>query len=70
MRAGMSPQMACEEAARHLVRVRGEATRDEKDGFLALSTTGEVGAFALLPGFTYAVTDSAGETRVLPAAHL
>lgn len=70
MRGGMSPQMACEEAVQHLVRIRGEATRDEQVAFLALSTTGEVGAFALLPGFTYAVTDSAGETRVLPAAHL
>lgn len=70
MRAGMSPQMACQEAVRHLVRIRGEATRGEQVGFLALSTAGEVGAFALLPGFTYAVTDSVGETRVLPAAHL
>ena len=70
MRAGMSPQIACEEAVRHLVRIRGEATREEQVAFLALSTTGEVGAFALLPGFTYAATDSAGETRVLPAAHL
>jgi N4-(beta-N-acetylglucosaminyl)-L-asparaginase len=70
MRAGMSPQLACQEAVQHLVRVRGEATRVEQVAFLALSTTGEVGAFALLPGFTYAVTDNAGETRVLPAAHL
>lgn len=70
MRAGMSPQMACREAVQHLVRIRGEATRGEQVAFLALSTTGEVGACALLPGFTYAVTDSAGETRVLPGAHL
>jgi N4-(beta-N-acetylglucosaminyl)-L-asparaginase len=68
MRAGRSAQEACEEAVRHLIRVRGEATRGEQVGFLALSVAGEAGAFALLPGFTYAVTDAAGETRVLPAA--
>lgn len=70
MRQGRSPQDACEEAVRHLVRVRGDATRGEQVGFLALSAGGVVGAFALLPGFTYAVTDGAGGTRVLPAPHL
>lgn len=70
MREGRSPQQACEEAVRHLIRVRGEATRGEQVGFLALSAAGEVGAFALQSGFTYAVTDGSGETRVLPSAHI
>jgi N4-(beta-N-acetylglucosaminyl)-L-asparaginase len=70
MRQGRSPQDACEEAVRHLIRVRGTATQGEQVGFLALSAAGVVGAFALLSGFTYAVTDGAGETRVLPAPHL
>ena len=70
MRAGKSPQAACEEAIRHLVRLRGEATKGEQVGFLALSAAGEVGAFALLPGFTFAVTDRNGQTHVLPSPHL
>lgn len=70
MRAGMSPAEACREAVQHLVRLRGDALRGEQVGFLALSTAGEVGAFALLPGFTYAATDGAGKTTVLPADHL
>jgi N4-(beta-N-acetylglucosaminyl)-L-asparaginase len=70
MRAGMSPAKACSEALRHLIRVRGKALQGEQVGFLALSADGEVGAFALLPGFTYAVTDEAGKTTVLPADHL
>jgi N4-(beta-N-acetylglucosaminyl)-L-asparaginase len=70
MRAGMSPADACREALQHLVRLRGDAIRGEQVGFLALSAAGEVGAFALLPGFTYAVTDGAGKTSVLPADHL
>jgi N4-(beta-N-acetylglucosaminyl)-L-asparaginase len=70
MRAGMSPLQACQEALRHLVKLRGEAIRGEQVGFLAMSPGGEIGAFALLPGFTYAATDRAGRTRVLPAEHL
>lgn len=70
MRAGLSAQDACREGIEHLLRLRGQALEGEQVGLLALSAAGEVGAFALLPGFTYAATDSTGETRVLPAAHL
>ena len=56
--------------SQHLMRVRGDALRGEQVGFLALSAAGEVGAFALMSGFTYAVTDRAGKTSVLPADHL
>jgi len=64
MRAGMSPQAACEEVVRHIARLRGDAIRGVQVGFLALSPRGEVGAFCLLPGFTYAVTDATGATVV------
>lgn len=70
MRGGMSPADACREAVQHLVRLRGEALRGEQVGFLALSAAGEAGAFALLPGFTYAATDESGKTQVLPGDHL
>lgn len=64
MRAGLSPQAACEEVVRHIARLRGDAIKGVQVGFLALSPQGEVGAFCLLPGFTYAVTDAAGRTVV------
>lgn len=64
MRAGLSPQAACEEVVRHIARLRGDAIKGVQVGFLALSPQGEVGAFCLLPGFTYAVTDMAGRTVV------
>jgi N4-(beta-N-acetylglucosaminyl)-L-asparaginase len=70
MRAGMSPIQACREAIQHLARLRGDAIRGEQVAFLAMSSAGEVGAFALLPGFTYAATDTTGRTRVLAAEHL
>ncbi len=70
MRAGLSPQAACEEVVRHIAKLRGDTIKGTQVGFLALSPTGEVGAFCLLPGFTYAVTDAAGRTVVKTGASL
>jgi len=70
MRAGATPQAACEEVVRHIARLRGDAIRGVQVGFLALDTKGAVGAFCLLPGFTYAVTDARGSTTVLKARAL
>lgn len=70
MRSGMSPLAACREAVEHVARLRGDGIKGEQVGFLALASNGAVGAFALQPGFTYAVTDSSGHTRVLPSASL
>jgi N4-(beta-N-acetylglucosaminyl)-L-asparaginase len=66
----MSPLQACREAIQHLATLRGDAIRGEQVAFLAMSAAGEVGAFALLPGFTYAATDSMGRTQLLPAEHV
>ena len=50
--------------------LRGDAIKGTQVGFLALSPQGAVGAFCLLPGFTYAVTDAAGRTVVKTGASL
>ncbi|MDP1027638.1 N(4)-(beta-N-acetylglucosaminyl)-L-asparaginase [Sphingomonas sp. KR1UV-12] len=70
MRAGLAPMAACEEAVRHIANLRGDAIRGVQVGFLALDHRGRVGAFCLLPGFTYAVSDANGSTRVLKASSL
>jgi N4-(beta-N-acetylglucosaminyl)-L-asparaginase len=70
MRAGRSPQEACEEVVHHIAKLRGEAIKGMQVGFLALDPKGRVGAFCLLPGFTYAVTDSQGATQVLSSRSL
>jgi N4-(beta-N-acetylglucosaminyl)-L-asparaginase len=70
MRAGLSPQEACREAVLHIAKLRGDAVRDAQVGFLAISSRGEVGAFALQPGFTFAVTDLQGSTQVRAAESL
>lgn len=70
LRAGMAPQAACREAVLHIAGLRGGAVRGVQVGFLAIDRAGTVGAFALMPGFTYAVTDAQGRTTVLPAPSL
>ncbi len=70
MRAGLSPAAACREAVMHIKRLRGAGLSDEQVGFLAIDRLGRYGAFALQPGFTYAVTDAAGETTVLKSQSL
>jgi N4-(beta-N-acetylglucosaminyl)-L-asparaginase len=70
MRAGLSPQAACEDAVKHIARLRGDAIKGMQVGFLALGARGDVGAYALLRGFTYAVTRQSGATELLPAKSL
>ena len=70
MRAGLSPMESCREAVLHIAKLRGDAVKDAQVGFLAIDHRGEVGAYALQPGFTYAVTDVGGQTKVLSAESL
>jgi N4-(beta-N-acetylglucosaminyl)-L-asparaginase len=67
MRFGRSPKVACREAIRRIVKrdpakFKGVAGSEENPGmqvgFLALSKSGEVGAFAIQKGFTYSVTNA------------
>lgn len=53
MRQGMSPQEACEEGIRRIVE-RYDVSSIQV-GYLATNKAGEVGAFAIHPGFNYAL---------------
>jgi N4-(beta-N-acetylglucosaminyl)-L-asparaginase len=64
MRHGMSPNEACRSVIERLARLRGTAIKDHQVALLALSKDGVAGGWALQPGFTYAVTDAAGNTRI------
>jgi len=68
MRQGRSPQAACEEAVMRIVRRRPEAAKTLQVGFLALSKSGEVGAFAIQKGFVYARCDATRTDAVIPSA--
>ncbi len=58
MRLGKTPEAACREAVRRIVKRDPAKAKEMQVGFLALSIKGEIGAFAIAKGFTYAVTNS------------
>jgi N4-(beta-N-acetylglucosaminyl)-L-asparaginase len=68
MRAGLSPEDACRVAVERIVKKKPATARNIQVGFLALSRTGEFGAFALQKGFSYAVRNGNTET-VIPGKY-
>ena len=68
MRQGHSPQEACRYAVQRIVRKRMKSAKDLQVGFLALSRSGEVGAYAIQKGFSYAVCDAGRQDALLPSA--
>jgi isoaspartyl peptidase/L-asparaginase-like protein (Ntn-hydrolase superfamily) len=57
MRNGMTPAKACEEAVKRIVKKIPDYEQHQI-GYIALSKTGEYGAYALQPGFDYAVKNA------------
>ena len=55
MRQGLSPEQACKKAVERINKIKGVKAKDIQVGFIAVNKKGEVGAFALQKGFTYAV---------------
>ena len=70
MRHGLDPTAACRRVIERLARLRGAKVAASQVALLALDKHGRAGAFALQPGFTYAITDAAGATRIERAGAL
>jgi len=58
MRLGRTPEQACLEAVNRIVKRDAAKAKELQVGFVAVSTNGEVGAYAIQKGFTYSVTNS------------
>lgn len=67
MRQGNSPRQACELAVKRIVKNQPEKSKEIQVGFLAINKNGEVGAYALQKGFTYAVYSSEIENKLFEA---
>lgn len=52
MRQGKSPQEACEEGVKRIMK-KNEGRKDFQIGFLAINKQGETGGYCVHPGFTY-----------------
>lgn len=58
MRMGYSPTRACKEAVKRIVMRDPRAAKEIQVGFVAISKSGNVGAYAVQKGFSYSVTNS------------
>jgi N4-(beta-N-acetylglucosaminyl)-L-asparaginase len=64
MRRGMSPESACREAVRRIVKNMGSNAQDTQVGFLAINNKGQAGGFSIKKGFSFCVTTKEG-TKVI-----
>lgn len=55
MRQGRSPQEACEEAIRRIIKKSGKRYKDFQVGFIAVNKRGETGGYCIHEGFSYNV---------------
>lgn len=67
MRHGASPQEACEEAIRRIIR-KHTNHREFQVGILAMDVNGNIGAYGLKQGFTYALSYPGTQTTLEKAA--
>ncbi|MHC1479407.1 N(4)-(beta-N-acetylglucosaminyl)-L-asparaginase [Frateuria aurantia] len=69
MRQGRSPQDACREAVERIVRKRPELRHnDTQVAFIAINRAGETGAWAIQPGFEYAICDGGDRHGLIKSA--
>jgi len=61
MRQGRSPEEACRQAVERILHRKKDRPSDFQVGFLAVSRTGEIGAWAVQKGFTYAVCNASNQ---------
>ena len=66
MRQGHSPEDACRAAVERILKRRPDLAKDTQVGFLALNRHGDVGAWAIQKGFSYAVCDAQKQDTLIP----
>lgn len=66
MRQNYTPQQACEEAVKRIIRRRGEEVAKKiQIGFIALNKKGEYGSYCLHPDFQYAVYTKSDGSKLI-----
>jgi len=58
MRQGLSPEDACKEAVKRIIKKKPDTAKNIQVGFLAINKKGEYGAYAIQGGFSFAVCNS------------
>ena len=55
MRQGLSPEAACKKIIERIIKIKGGKAKDIQVAFLAVNKKGQVGAYAIHKGFSYAI---------------
>ena len=64
MRHGLSPEAACKKIIERIIKIKKEKAKDIQVAFLAVNKKGQVGSFAIHPGFEYAIRTNEMEKMV------
>ena len=64
MRQGLSPEAACKKIVERIVKIKGNKVKEIQVAFLAVNKKGQVGSFAIHPGFLYAIRTNEMEKLV------
>ncbi len=64
LRSGQSPEAACQLLIERIVRIKQQKAKDIQVAFLAIDKKGKVGAYAIHPGFSYALRSGNEEKLV------
>ncbi len=65
MRQGLSPEDACREAVRRIIKKKPETAKQIQVGFLAINKKGEYGAYAIQSGFSFAVCTADNQEQLV-----
>ncbi len=65
MRQGDHPTEACKKAIERIIKINPDKAKDFQVGFIAINKAGDHGSYAIHPGFTYAVQDVDGLSKVV-----
>jgi len=69
MRQGLSPEAACRKIVERIMKIKGDKAKDIQVAFIAINKKGQVGAFAIHKGFSYAVKSNDTE-RLVPSKYI
>ncbi|ANH80851.1 glycosylasparaginase [Niabella ginsenosidivorans] len=69
MRQGLTPEIACKKVIERIAAIKKEAAKQIQVAFIALDRNGVAGAYALHPGFNYAIKTNAQEKLINSNSH-
>ena len=70
MRQGLSPELACKKTIERIIKIKKDKAKDIQMAFIAISSNGEYGAYALQAGFNFAIQTKHTENTLIQAKYI